>query len=83
MMNTVVQQAIAHWHFVAPVLTEPLIGKCDVLIGVHVNSMSKKTEHLHIRDILDRSFHFALSHSVYSKVDRSWALYVAVSSTLL
>lgn len=23
MMNTVVQQAIAHWHFVAPVLTEP------------------------------------------------------------
>ncbi len=47
---------------------EPLIGKCDVLIGVHVNSMSKKTEHLHIRDILDRSFHFALSHSVYSKV---------------
>ncbi|HRH65149.1 MAG TPA: patatin-like phospholipase family protein [Bacteroidia bacterium] len=49
---------------------EPLEGKCDTLIGVHMNSLSKKMEHLNLKDIVDRSFHFALSHSVYSKVEK-------------
>ena len=47
---------------------EQLLGKCDHIIGVHVNSISKKTEHIQMKDMLDRSFHYALSHSVYSKV---------------
>lgn len=46
---------------------EPLVNKCEKIIGVHVNSINKARAEIHIKDILDRSFHFALSHSVYSK----------------
>ena len=46
---------------------EPLIGKCDKIIGVHVNSISTQVEHLHMKDMLDRSFHLSLSASVKVK----------------
>lgn len=46
---------------------EPLLGKTERILGVHVNSLSKKPEELHFKDMLDRSFHFALSTSVNSK----------------
>jgi NTE family protein len=46
---------------------EPLLQTCDLIIGVHVNSMSKNIAEIHMKDMLDRSFHLALSQSVYSK----------------
>lgn len=42
----------------------PLIGECEVIIGAYVNEISKKLEHLHMKDMLDRSFHLALSGNV-------------------
>ena len=42
----------------------PLIGECDLIIGSYVNEISKKLEHLHMKDMLDRSFHLALSGNV-------------------
>jgi NTE family protein len=42
----------------------PLIGECDFIIGSYVNEISKKLEHLHMKDMLDRGFHLALSAKV-------------------
>lgn len=47
---------------------EPLVGKCDKIIGVHVNSLSKDLKQIHMKDMLDRSFHFALSSGINEKV---------------
>lgn len=47
---------------------EPVVGKCDFIIGVHTNEMSLKSENIHIKDMLDRSFHLAMSKTVYDKV---------------
>lgn len=47
---------------------EPVIGKCDFIIGVHTNEMSQKEENIRIKDLLDRSFHLAMSKTVYDKV---------------
>jgi len=41
--------------------------KCDFLIGVSVNSISNKIEDLHMKDMLDRSFHLALGGSIPEK----------------
>ncbi len=49
---------------------QPLKGQVDVIIGSHVNSLSQKVEHFRMKDILDRSFHFALGQSVYSKAEQ-------------
>lgn len=46
---------------------EPLKDNCDKIIGVHVNSLSKKIEQIHMKDMLDRSFHFALNKDVIEK----------------
>lgn len=46
---------------------EPILGKCDKVIGIHVNSISRNREHLHMKDLVDRSFHLALSNSVRLK----------------
>jgi NTE family protein len=46
---------------------EPLVNQCDKIIGVHVNAMSKKVSEVHMKDMLDRSFHLALSQNVYHK----------------
>jgi NTE family protein len=46
---------------------EPLKGHCDKVIGVHVNALSKKIEQIHMKDMLDRSFHFALNKDVIEK----------------
>jgi NTE family protein len=48
---------------------EPLIGKCDKIIGIHVNAMSIRNEHLSMRNIIDRSFHFALINAVHQKIN--------------
>ncbi len=46
---------------------EPLIGKCDKIIGVHVNAISSNQADLHMKDLADRSFHLALSSAVRLK----------------
>lgn len=46
---------------------EPLKGNCDKIIGVHVNSLSKNFNEVHMKDLLDRSFHFALNKDVLEK----------------
>jgi len=58
---------------------EPLLNNCDKIIGIHVNAINKSAKKIQMRNILDRSFHFVLSNSVYSKahlcdlfVDPSW-----------
>lgn len=46
---------------------EPIQKKCDKIIGIHVNSVSTRKKDLHMKDMLDRSFHFALRSSVMQK----------------
>jgi NTE family protein len=49
---------------------EPLMGKCDAIIGVHVNSIDRSVNHVHTKDIIDRSFHLMLGASVRHKADQ-------------
>jgi NTE family protein len=46
---------------------EPVRDLSTIVIGVHVNSLSTNVSELRFRDMLDRSFHFALSKQVYAK----------------
>lgn len=55
---------------------EPLLHNCDMLIGSYVNNISTKLEHLHMKDMLDRSFHLALSQTIRSKAEKC-DLYIA------
>ena len=49
---------------------EPLLGKCDVLIGVHVNSIHPVEGNVRMRDVIDRCFHLAMSTTVHEKVSK-------------
>jgi NTE family protein len=49
---------------------EPLKNKCDIIIGVHVNSIQKEINEIHMNDIIDRSFHLAMSNSMQNKIDQ-------------
>jgi NTE family protein len=49
---------------------EPLIGKCDVLIGVHVNSIDKTVSDVPTKDLIDRSYHLAVSYAIREKSDK-------------
>ena len=46
---------------------QPLIGKCDCIIGVYVNPVKKTTRKLSMQDIFDRGFHLALYNEVRLK----------------
>lgn len=46
---------------------EPLLNQCEIIIGSHVNSIRKEVNEIHMKDIVDRSFHLALSSSVKDK----------------
>ena len=46
---------------------EPLIGKVDVLIGIHVNPINKSIRDLTLRSMVERSFHMAISNSIVEK----------------
>ncbi|MFO0357266.1 MAG: patatin-like phospholipase family protein [Sphingobacteriaceae bacterium] len=46
---------------------EIIKDKCDFLIGSYVNSMSLKLKDLHMKDMIDRGFHLALSASIKDK----------------
>lgn len=50
--------------------TEPLIGICDTIIGVHVNSIDKTVDYVHTKDLIDRAFHLALSPMIRAKEDK-------------
>ncbi len=47
---------------------EPLINKCDFIIGVNVNSIKKEVTEIHMNNIIDRSFHLALNSDVQNKI---------------
>ena len=47
---------------------DPLIGKCDKIIGIDVNSIQKEEKEIGIKNILDRSFHLALGNSLRHKL---------------
>lgn len=49
---------------------EPLIGKCDVIIGSHVNALSNENNQMSMKTILDRSFHLAMGATVKSKFEK-------------
>lgn len=46
---------------------EPLIGKCEVIIGIHVNPIPKNIDGLLIRGVIDRSVHIAIGNTVRYK----------------
>jgi NTE family protein len=46
---------------------EPLIGKCDALIGIYVNSIDDTIDHIHTKDLADRSFHLAIRADMEAK----------------
>jgi NTE family protein len=46
---------------------EPLIGKCEKIIGVHVNSLSNTLEHMEMKDFVDRSYHLSVRGVVTAK----------------
>jgi len=48
---------------------EPLLNTCEIIIGSHVNSIKKEVNEIHMKDIIDRSFHLALSSSVKDKTN--------------
>jgi NTE family protein len=54
---------------------EPLLNQCDIIIGIYVNSIKKEVEEIHMNNIIDRSFHLALSSSVRNKIDQC-SLYI-------
>lgn len=47
---------------------EPLLSKCDLIIGVNVNAISQNFEQIHMKDMLDRSFHIAMKGAIQEKV---------------
>jgi NTE family protein len=47
---------------------EPLLPLCNKIIGVHVNPINKNLKEVHMKDIMDRSFHMALSSASRSKI---------------
>jgi NTE family protein len=46
---------------------EQLKDKCEFTIGVNVNPISHRTENMHLRDLIDRSFHVALASTLRAK----------------
>lgn len=49
---------------------EPLIDKCDLIIGSNVNSLRKESHQIHMKDIMDRSYHLAMSYSINIKKEQ-------------
>ena len=46
---------------------EPLLGKCDFLIGVHVNPMNLTLPKIGMRNVMDRAMHLAIYHNLDHK----------------
>ncbi|MCX7729116.1 MAG: patatin-like phospholipase family protein [Bacteroidia bacterium] len=48
---------------------EILRNKCDKIIAVHVNHLSNEKKEISFKDIIEKSFHLSINHSVYSKLN--------------
>lgn len=48
---------------------EPLIDQCDIIIGSNVNSLFTRRNELHMVDVIDLSFHLAMSGPMLSKIN--------------
>ena len=46
---------------------EPLLNRCETIIGISVNSIKKEVDKIHMNNILDRTVHLALSNSVRNR----------------
>lgn len=46
---------------------EPLIGQCDLIIGISVNSYQVESEKIHMKNVIDRSVHLSLSNTLIQK----------------
>jgi NTE family protein len=49
---------------------EPLLFGCEIIIGVHVNPLNKSIKDFSIRTAIERSFHMAIAHTIYSKKEK-------------
>jgi NTE family protein len=47
---------------------EPLLSTCDKIIGVNVNAISQNFDQIHMKDMLDRSFHIAMKGAIQEKI---------------
>jgi len=47
---------------------EPLLSTCDKIIGVNVNAISQNFDQIHMKDMLDRSFHIAMNGAIQEKI---------------
>lgn len=47
---------------------EPLLNKCDFIIGINVNSIKKEVSEIHMNNIIDRSVHLALNSTAQTKI---------------
>jgi NTE family protein len=54
---------------------EPLLNKCNKIIGINVNSINKEIHDIHMKNVLDRCFHLALN-SANSKKFAMCNLYI-------
>jgi NTE family protein len=46
---------------------EPLLSTCEKIIGVNVNAISENFDQIHMKDMLDRSFHIAMKGAMQEK----------------
>jgi NTE family protein len=54
---------------------EPLVGKCDSIIGVHVNSIDDTVTEVPTKDLIDRTYHLAVRAAVREK-EKSCDLFI-------
>lgn len=47
---------------------EPLLGRCDVIIGAHANPTNKKFRVAGIRSMIERTFHLAIATNVKERI---------------
>ncbi|MEO8151395.1 MAG: patatin-like phospholipase family protein [Bacteroidia bacterium] len=46
---------------------EPLIGNCDIIIGVHANPLNTRLKKLTLSTVIEHSFHLAIAHTIKEK----------------
>lgn len=49
---------------------EALVGKCDILIGIHVNPLAAMKSDMDVAAIIDRVFHMAIHSRVHEKAGK-------------
>lgn len=47
---------------------EPLIGRCDLIIGVHTNPSNPKYQIRSLKSMIERTFHLAISNNVKERI---------------